>query len=65
MQSDLSDPFNRSHLTKEMLIPCNDLKEKIEEYKTLKIKTKMLNLNIWLKFYVFYLIYVGYISNYC
>lgn len=26
------DPFNRTHLTKEMLIPCTDLKKKIDEY---------------------------------
>ncbi|KAM5581292.1 putative ubiquitin conjugation factor E4 [Rosa sericea] len=30
--SDNSDPFNRSHLTADMLIPDNDLKAKIQEF---------------------------------
>lgn len=33
---DPSDPFNREPLTKEMLIPCNDLKKRIEQYKQRK-----------------------------
>jgi len=35
--SDPSDPFNRSHLTKEELIELPELKEKINEYKKSKI----------------------------
>ena len=31
--SDQTDPFNRSKLTKEMLIACIELKEKIDLYK--------------------------------
>ena len=30
--SDQTDPFNRSPLTKDMLIPCPELKQRIEEY---------------------------------
>lgn len=37
--SDPSDPFNRSHLTKEMLIDCVELKERINEY----IQSKKIN----------------------
>jgi hypothetical protein len=36
--SDQTDPFNRSKLTKEMLIPCSELKERIEGYKKSKMK---------------------------
>jgi ubiquitin conjugation factor E4 B len=35
--SDPSDPFNRTKLTKDMLIHCPELKTRIEDYK----KTKM------------------------
>ena len=35
--SDPTDPFNRSNLTKEMLIECFDLKQKILDYKNSKI----------------------------
>lgn len=35
--SDPTDPFNRTKLTKEMLIPCDDLREKIEDYKKRKM----------------------------
>lgn len=31
--SDPTDPFNRAKLTTDMLIPCPDLKEKIELFK--------------------------------
>jgi ubiquitin conjugation factor E4 B len=34
--SDSTDPFNRTKLTKEDLIPVPELKEKIEEYKKSK-----------------------------
>lgn len=34
--SDQTDPFNRSKLTKEMLIPAEDLRIKIIQYKELK-----------------------------
>jgi ubiquitin conjugation factor E4 B len=37
--SDSTDPFNRSYLTKEMLIDCPELKLKIEEYKNMKINS--------------------------
>ena len=30
--SDQNDPFNRTKLTKEMLVPCKDLKKKIDDY---------------------------------
>ena len=36
--SDSTDPFNRSKLTKDMLIDCPDLKLKIELYKESKKK---------------------------
>lgn len=36
--SDPTDPFNRSSLTREMLIECPELKQKINEYKISKIK---------------------------
>ncbi len=35
--SDPTDPFNRSSLTKEMLVECPDLKDKINQYKNSKI----------------------------
>jgi ubiquitin conjugation factor E4 B len=35
--SDPTDPFNRTKLTKEMLIPCDELKEKIYNYKSAKM----------------------------
>ena len=43
--SDQTDPFNRSPLTKDMLIPCPELKAKIDEYikkKKQEKKQKML-----------------------
>ena len=40
--SDQTDPFNRDPLTKEMLIPCPELKAKIHEYIQKK-KTEKLN----------------------
>lgn len=36
--SDPTDPFNRSNLTKEMLIECPELRQKINDYKKSKIK---------------------------
>ena len=36
--SDSTDPFNRSNLTKEMLIDCPELRQKINDYKQSKIK---------------------------
>ena len=38
-----SDPFNRNPLTKEELIPNDELKKKIDEYKINKIKEKQKN----------------------
>ena len=38
--SDQTDPFNRSPLTKDMLIPCPELKAKINEYIKKKKKEK-------------------------
>ena len=38
--SDQTDPFNRSPLTKDMLIPCPELKAKIDEYIKKKKKEK-------------------------
>jgi ubiquitin conjugation factor E4 B len=38
--SDQTDPFNRAPLTKDMLIPCPELKAKIEEYIKKKKKEK-------------------------
>ena len=38
-----SDPFNRNPLTKEELIPNNELKKRIDEYKINKIKEKQKN----------------------
>jgi ubiquitin conjugation factor E4 B len=35
--SDPTDPFNRTSLSKEMLIPCPELKAEIEKYKKTKI----------------------------
>jgi ubiquitin conjugation factor E4 B len=35
--SDASDPFNRTSLSKELLIPCPELKAQIENYKKTKI----------------------------
>ena len=43
--SDQTDPFNREPLTKEMLIPCPQLKSKIEEYMRRKKEEKMKELN--------------------
>ena len=40
-----SDPFNRNPLTKEELIPNDDLKKKIDEYKAKKLKEKQKKLN--------------------
>jgi ubiquitin conjugation factor E4 B len=37
--SDQTDPFNRTKLTKDMLIPCPELKAKIDEYKKKKKKS--------------------------
>ena len=39
--SDQNDPFNREPLTKEMLIPCPELKAKIEEYIKKKKNEKL------------------------
>ena len=44
--SDQSDPFNREPLTKDMLIPCPELKAKIEEYIINKKKEKNKNKDI-------------------
>jgi hypothetical protein len=38
--SDQTDPFNRSPLTKDMLIPCPELKAKIQEYINKKKQEK-------------------------
>lgn len=38
LHSDQTDPFNRSKLTLEMLIPQEELKKEIEEYKRSKQK---------------------------
>ena len=38
--SDQTDPFNREPLTKDMLIPCPELKKRIEEYIVNKKKEK-------------------------
>ena len=38
--SDQTDPFNRSPLTKDMLIPCPELKAKIEKYVNKKKEEK-------------------------
>ena len=40
-----SDPFNRNPLTKEELIPNDNLKKKIDEYKAKKLKEKQNKLN--------------------
>lgn len=39
--SDQTDPFNREPLTKDMLIPCPELKAKIEEYINKKKSEKL------------------------
>ena len=39
--SDQTDPFNREPLTKDMLIPCPELKAKIEEYINRKKSEKL------------------------
>ena len=44
--SDQTDPFNREPLTKDMLIPCPELKAKIEEYIINKKKEKNKNKDI-------------------
>ena len=44
--SDPTDPFNRSPLTKEMLIPCPELKAKIQEYINKKKKEKSTKMEI-------------------
>jgi len=36
LMSDPSDPFNRTKLSIDMVVPCDDLKEKILEYKRKK-----------------------------
>lgn len=36
--SDDTDPFNRSKLSIDMLIPCVDLKEQIQKYKLSKVR---------------------------
>ena len=43
--SDQTDPFNREPLTKEMLLPCPELKAKIEEYMKNKKNEKMKELH--------------------
>ena len=44
--SDQTDPFNRSPLTKDMLIPCPELKKKIEAYINKKKKEKSQQMKI-------------------
>ena len=44
--SDQSDPFNRSPLTKDMLIPCPELKAKIQEYINKKEEEKKQKMDI-------------------
>ena len=44
--SDPTDPFNRAPLTKEMLIPCPELKAKIQEYINRKKKEKSKKMHI-------------------
>ena len=44
--SDQTDPFNRSPLTKEMLIPCPELKARIQEYIDKKKKEKSQKMDI-------------------
>ena len=44
--SDPTDPFNRSPLTKEMLIPCPELKAKIQEYINKKKQEKNQKMDI-------------------
>ena len=44
--SDHSDPFNRSPLTKDMLIPCPELKAKIQEYINKKKEEKKQKMDI-------------------
>ena len=44
--SDQSDPFNREPLTKDMLIPCPELKAKIEEYINKKKEEKKNKMDI-------------------
>ena len=44
--SDPTDPFNRAPLTKEMLIPCPELKAKIQEYINRKKKEKSKKMDI-------------------
>ena len=39
--SDQNDPFSKTKLTKEMLIPCNELKKRINEYIQKKKNEKM------------------------
>ena len=41
--SNETDPFNREPLTKDMLIPCPELKERIEQYIINKKNEKMKN----------------------
>jgi ubiquitin conjugation factor E4 B len=36
LMSDPTDPFNRTKLSIDMIIPCDELKEKIIEYKRKK-----------------------------
>jgi ubiquitin conjugation factor E4 B len=43
--SDQTDPFNRTKLTRDMLVPCPDLKKKIDEYKKKKKKIHDKNQN--------------------
>ena len=43
--SDQTDPFNREPLTKEMLLPCPELKARIEEYMKNKKNEKMKELH--------------------
>ena len=44
--SDQTDPFNREPLTKDMLIPCPELKKRIEEYIINKKKEKNKNKDV-------------------
>ena len=41
LMNDKTDPFNRSPLTVDKLIPRPDIKERIQEYKQEKIALKM------------------------
>jgi ubiquitin conjugation factor E4 B len=44
--SDPTDPFNRTPLNKDMLIPCTELKAQIDEYIKKKMEEKQKNMDI-------------------